>query len=98
MLPPPSHPPLSAHPHALPTISGYPGKPDRYASRFKGLLQKMKELNTPKEVYSRYPPFLETPFPCLPRPDVQTPSGVLYTETLNLELACLRCGVSPAAV
>jgi len=39
---------------AVVTAAGYPGKPDRYASRFKGLLQKMKELNTPKEVYSRF--------------------------------------------
>ena len=32
------------------TAAGYPGKPERYAARFRGLLDKMKELKCPKEV------------------------------------------------
>jgi len=39
---------------AVVTAAGYPGKPDRYAARFKGLLQKMKERQTSKEVYERF--------------------------------------------
>jgi len=39
---------------AVVTAAGYPGKPDRYAARFKGLLTKMKQLGTPKEVTDRF--------------------------------------------
>ena len=32
------------------TAAGYPGKPERYAARFRGLLERMKEQHCPKEV------------------------------------------------
>mmetsp|Transcript_13543 Transcript_13543/g.37499 ORF Transcript_13543/g.37499 Transcript_13543/m.37499 type:complete len:301 (-) Transcript_13543:37-939(-) len=39
---------------AVVTAAGYPGKPERYAARFRGLLDRMKELKCPKEVTSKF--------------------------------------------
>mmetsp|Transcript_15223 Transcript_15223/g.22266 ORF Transcript_15223/g.22266 Transcript_15223/m.22266 type:complete len:410 (+) Transcript_15223:112-1341(+) len=39
---------------AVVTAAGYPGKPDRYAARFKGLLDYFKAKKSPKEVTDRF--------------------------------------------
>lgn len=39
---------------AVVTAAGYPGKPDRYAARFKGLLDTMKERQYPKEITDKF--------------------------------------------
>lgn len=39
---------------AVVTAAGYPGKPERYAARFKGLLERLKATNAPKEVTDRF--------------------------------------------
>lgn len=39
---------------AVVTAAGYPGKPERYAARFRGLLDRMKDIKAPKEVTDRF--------------------------------------------
>lgn len=39
---------------AVVTAAGYPGKPERYAARFRGLLDRMREIKAPKEVTDRF--------------------------------------------
>mmetsp|Transcript_26316 Transcript_26316/g.41160 ORF Transcript_26316/g.41160 Transcript_26316/m.41160 type:complete len:283 (+) Transcript_26316:1234-2082(+) len=39
---------------AVVTAAGYPGKPERYSARFRGLLEKMKESRIPKEITDRF--------------------------------------------
>ena len=44
---------------AVVTAAGYPGKPERYAARFRGLLERMKDIKAPKEARA-----LSRPIPC----------------------------------
>ena len=39
---------------AVVTAAGYPGKPERYAARFRGLLEYFKAKKSPKEVTDRF--------------------------------------------
>jgi IMP and pyridine-specific 5'-nucleotidase len=39
---------------AVVTAAGYPGKPERYAARFNGLLEHLKAKNAPVEVTNRF--------------------------------------------
>ncbi len=39
---------------AVVTAAGYPGKPDRYAARFKGLLDKMREREYPQDITDKF--------------------------------------------
>eukprot|EP00960_Hanusia_phi_P043559 756119-Hanusia_phi.AAC.3 len=39
---------------AVVTAAGYPGKPLRYAARFKGLLEKMREKKSPPDVTNKF--------------------------------------------
>ena len=38
---------------AVVTAAGYPGKPERYAARLRGLLDGMRERRSPKQVPPR---------------------------------------------
>jgi hypothetical protein len=41
---------------AVVTAAGYPGKPERYAARLRGLLDGMRERRSPKQVPRARPP------------------------------------------
>jgi len=39
---------------AVVTAAGYPGRPDRYESRFKGMLSRMREMQCPKAITDNF--------------------------------------------